>query len=197
MAFLNSDIVLLQDFDHAVAHVLAEGPYPYVAVGRRYDMEGVLDLGVTGEENFESHVQMIVRNKTVLHGERGLDYWVFPRSIFDQHIDFPSFLAGVFRWDNYLLSQLIIANVSVIDLTAAVSALHQNGNTVSLPHRLRVGAEYNEILSNKTEDFEFGILSSADYLLEGHCLPPARCRLVPNLSQPANVTELRMRSYGS
>ena len=115
-------------------------------------------------------------------------------------VSFPPFLAGVFRWDNWLLSQLILDDsVSVIDVTSHVLIVHQSkGKAV---HEDTTGASYNDQLAKSLSGshYKIGTIDNAGYILEGPCVrsDPATSGATAGLVTPSclvsanpNVTDV-------
>ena len=122
-----------------------------------------------------------------LHGEYGIDLFVYPRSIFST-LDFPPYLAGVYRWDNWLLSEMILDDsVPVVDASSCTKqpllilddAGKEEPPDPSLQHyndritKLRCGNQY-----------KLGHANNADYKLEGVC---PHCELAKNAQQSIAV----------
>ena len=122
-----------------------------------------------------------------LHGEYGIDLFVYPRSIFAT-LDFPPYLAGVYRWDNWLLSEMILDDsVTVVDATSCTQqpllifddAGKEEPPDPPLQHyndritKLRSGSQY-----------KLGHANNADYKLEGVC---PQCALLKNAQQSIAV----------
>ena len=92
-----------------------------------------------------------------LHSDWGVDVFVLPSSP-PLPLTFPPFLAGVYRWDNDLLAQLLsLRDVEVVDISSPGLALHLGGAAaggaggagVGENHGTRKGAEWNERLSRE------------------------------------------------
>lgn len=115
-AFVNTDIILFNDFIETFRLVGHLGNI--VLVGER------LGLNVTSETKVSPSLQVDARETGVSCGEWCLDYFVFRALDFERTIVFPEFfLAGVWRWDNWLLSELIkLPSTLVIDCSQSVSS---------------------------------------------------------------------------
>lgn len=85
----------------------------------------------------------------------------------------PPFLAGVYRWDNWLLSQAILDDsVTVIDMTSSVLFVHQESGREK--QKDRIGATYNDALvkSLSGSHYKIGTIDNAGFLLQGHSVVP-------------------------
>ena len=96
----------------------------------------------------------------------------------DATIDMPPFLVGVYRWDSYVLARAVLSpSIAVVDATAAVTALHLQGQAdgAGIEHRLRRGATYNDRLVHDLmgKQYLMGHTNNADYGLSagGQLLP--------------------------
>ncbi len=109
MCYLNSDIILMSDFMDALKRVLAEMPHALM-VGRRWnlDVKEPLDFTVDWERK--------LRTRVVQHGKLyphfGIDYFVFPKGIWNE---IPPFAVGRLGWDNWVLYQACSQKIPIID----------------------------------------------------------------------------------
>jgi hypothetical protein len=127
LAYLNADIVLLDDFlpqVHAVRSRFAR----FLLVGRRWDLDvsQALDFG----PGWEDRLRAEVRQNGRLHPPSGSDYFVFPRGEFAQ---MPDFAVGRAGWDNWMLFDGRRRGIPVIDATATLTVIHQRHDYGHLP----------------------------------------------------------------
>ena len=120
-ALINADIVLLEDFLPAVDRV-AKAFGQFVMVGE------CRDLSVAGRIRLqEGAVRSQLRGRALqegrLRGYAALDYFVFPRGLFDP---LPPFLIGRANFDNWLVWRARSRRHSVVDATRGVVAIHQS-----------------------------------------------------------------------
>ena len=119
MCYVNADIILMSDFLRAVQRV---HKYPFLMVGQRWDLE--LNESVNFDDvQWESRLRSHVAEHGRLHPKSGIDYFVFPRGLYD---DIPPFAIGRTAWDNWLIYRARSLKVPVIDATKAVTPIHQN-----------------------------------------------------------------------
>lgn len=135
--YVNADIILVSDFVRALPHVDMKS---FLIVGRRWnlDSEGLLDYG---DPLWEARLLKHVRSAGVLFVPSGLDYFVFPRGLFE---DMPPFVVGRVGWDNWMVLHARVSRIPVIDATRAITAIHQNHDYAHLPNgevTMRSGAE--------------------------------------------------------
>ncbi len=118
-AYVNADIVLLDDFFRAVEAVRE---FPCLLVGQRRDLDvrdpiDFADPGWAGR----------LRERALAEGRRagkyGLDYFVFPRGLLRE---IPPLTIGRIAWDNWLAYHARASGIPVVDATDAVAAIHQN-----------------------------------------------------------------------
>lgn len=69
------------------------------------------------------------------------------------------FVVGAWRWDNYWLSQAVLASdVTVVDLTHCLTVLHQGTDADGdrdRDHRVRTGAHWNDQLTKEASGSSF------------------------------------------
>lgn len=169
LAVVNTDILLDQDFLTALRTVRSR-VHRFLMVGQRTDINFQQLIDFEAPAWRESLLKTASSRK--LHGVYGLDYWVWSRGIFE-NLQIPDFLVGVWRWDNWLLSQVLMSDIPVVDATHAVLALHLD-DPKRVPHRSREGSTYNDALAAASGGnlFQLGVTSSADWQLRGLALKP-------------------------
>ncbi len=120
MCYINADIILMNDFMHAIQRV-ALGKPQSLMVGQRWnlDLREPLDFGTNWEERL---VTQVVREGK-LYPHFAIDYFVFPKGIWGE---IPPFAIGRPAWDNWILYRARSQNIPIIDLTEAVIVVHQN-----------------------------------------------------------------------
>ena len=120
LTYVNSDIILLDDFAQAVTKT-SEKFASFLMVGRRWN----LDLHDPIDFN-DPNYQQILKEKVKLSGElfmpRAIDYFAFTKELCDQ---FPPFAIGRPGWDNWFVYKAMMTS-NLIDATPFVTAIHQN-----------------------------------------------------------------------
>ncbi len=119
MCYVNADIILMSDFLAAIRQI--DRP-TFLVVGQRWDidLERPLDLAAP---DWEQQLRTQLTKTGKLHNRSGLDYFVFPRELYD---NIPPFAIGRPGWDNWMLYRARSLKVPVIDATKIVTAVHQN-----------------------------------------------------------------------
>src|SRR5437660_3597529 len=120
LSYVNSDIILLNDFAQALTRV-AERSNHFLMVGRR------TDLDIKDTIDFESDWVTAVRSRARREGKlqiaRSIDYFAFSRGLYPS---IPALAIGRFWWDNWLLWKARSLHAQVVDATRAVLVIHQN-----------------------------------------------------------------------
>ena len=122
LCYVNSDIILLNDFMKAIERVLKAGLKNFLLSGQRWniDMKKALDFN---SSHWEAGLRLAILENGKLFRMDGLDYFVFPRNLFPE---IPPFAVGRVFWDNWMIWKVISMKIPVIDATKAITAVHQN-----------------------------------------------------------------------
>jgi len=118
LCYINADIILMSDFITAVRQIEKE---QFLMVGRRWDidLDELIDFQKPG---WEEELNSGVAREGRLHGVTGIDYFIFPKGIYDS---IPPLAVGRPGWDNWMIYHTRSRKIPVIDATAAVTAVHQ------------------------------------------------------------------------
>jgi len=122
LCYVNCDIILLADFRIAIERATGLGG-KFLMAGRRWD------TNITEPIDFSAaDWETTVRNKAVQANHQRppqwIDYFVFSRGLYYKKT--PPFVIGRPGWDNWLVWHARKSGACVMDLTAAVQAVHQN-----------------------------------------------------------------------
>jgi hypothetical protein len=119
LAYVNSDIILMDDFMDGVSRVSQRAGH-FVLGGRRWN------LGINGLLSFDSGWQEVLRSQIricgTLHWPTGIDYFVFPKGTWET---MPPFAIGRTMWDNWLLYYARARGYALIDASEIITAVHQ------------------------------------------------------------------------
>ncbi|MFC2035001.1 hypothetical protein ACFLUJ_02635 [Chloroflexota bacterium] len=119
ICYVNADIILMSDFLPAVQRIYK---YPFLMVGQRWDLEMSESVNFDGAQ-WEPELCDRVTRQGKLHPKSGIDYFVFPRGLYD---DIPPFAIGRPGWDNWMIYQARSLKIPVIDATKIITIIHQN-----------------------------------------------------------------------
>ena len=120
LSYVNSDIILLNDFAQALTRV-AEWSNHFLMVGRRTDLD-IKDT-IDCESDWVTAVRSRARREGKLQIARSIDYFAFSRGLYPS---IPALAIGRFWWDNWLLWKARSLHAQVVDATRAVLVIHQN-----------------------------------------------------------------------
>lgn len=127
-AYLNSDIILFNDFVKAVNEV-SKRMTKFVMLGRRIDLQVDRLIDFDNKKDVEKLIET-ARNEGKLHNYQGLDYFVYPKGFWRK---IPSFAIGRTSIDGWLAYEAGRISNNVIDSTKAITAIHQNHDYSSVP----------------------------------------------------------------
>jgi hypothetical protein len=120
LSYVNSDIILFDDFAGALSQV-ATVATKFLVVGRRTDVDikDPIDFGTDWAAQVREHA----RRDGVLQIARSIDYFAFGRGLYPS---MPPLAIGRFWWDNWLLWKARALGATVVDASRTVVAVHQN-----------------------------------------------------------------------
>lgn len=121
VAYVNSDIILLQDFAEGVRKISKQYEQ-FMAIGRRWDIDLIAPIDFT-KTNWSNELRQLIIETASLHNVNGKDYFVFPRNLFAQ---IPEFAVGRATWDNWMVHTALKREYAVVDATQGIMAIHQN-----------------------------------------------------------------------
>ncbi|MBI5635258.1 MAG: hypothetical protein HZA15_17465 [Nitrospirae bacterium] len=128
-AYLNCDIILLDDFLPAVKRVRLKH---FLLAGQRWD----LDLNETLDFNSDwvGYLRRLIKERGKHHPPAGSDYFLYPRGLWS---DLPPFAVGRVGWDNWMIYRCLVDQVSVIDASPVITVVHQEHAAYTHSKRLR------------------------------------------------------------
>lgn len=120
LCYVNADIMLLDDFAHAVEMMRARGPRRFLMAGERWnvDMPAPMDFAAP---DWRGQLRSLVTRE----GNRfeGFDYFVFTKGVLGA---LPGLAVGRVCWDRWLLWHAQSRGAPLVDATRAVTAVHQD-----------------------------------------------------------------------
>lgn len=174
LAYVNSDIILMDDFLRTINLVADIHRHQFVIVGQRRDLD------ICKPINFSNiRWKGDLRRKAKagkLHSPWGIDYYVFRKGIC---ADMPPFVAGRPSWDNWFLSQALQKDIGVIDATTKILAIHQN-HDYSHTGGIRNARHGNEAMLNlKLAEGERVFINNASWeFVKGKLVKKAWCHFL-------------------
>ena len=170
LGYVNADIMLMSDFIQALQRVV-RFKRQFLMVGRRWDLE--LNEPLDFDENWEEWLRAHVVIHGELHSIAAMDYFVFPRGIYEK---IPPFTVGRMAWDNWMIHAARVQGVQVVDASRAVIVVHQNHDYAHVPHRTSGawgGAESEQNLALASSYAHSFSLDDATWLMSRRWLLPA------------------------
>ena len=121
VAYVNSDIILFDEFLRAIEIVAAWRP-EFLMAGRRWDIDitAPLDFAAT---DWERRLRDDVARRGKRRSVSWIDYFVFPRGFYRE---VPPMLIGRLWWDNWLVWKAGDLGAAVVDASPRILAVHQN-----------------------------------------------------------------------
>jgi hypothetical protein len=165
LCHVNCDILLMEDFRHAVDRV-AQAQEKFLAAGRRWDVDvqNVLDFD---RPHWEEELKQLATKTNRQRPAQWIDYFVFSKGLYYRNI--PEFVIGRPGWDNWLLWFARASGVPIVDVSSAVCAVHQNHDYSYHPDGEKgvwEGEEAQENYRLLEGNRKFSTLENAEYLLQ-------------------------------
>jgi hypothetical protein len=121
LCYVNSDIILLDDFLRAVERVRLASAC-LMMVGQRWDVD-IRERLDFSRPDWQQDLRAFVRRKGKLSPPEAIDYFVFSKGL---GYNLLPLAIGRTRWDNWLLWHARSQKAALIDATPVVVAIHQN-----------------------------------------------------------------------
>jgi len=121
LGYVNSDIMLMDDFPAAVERVRACTP-PLMMVGRRWEV----DLGEPWDftqSDWQQRLRSYVESRGLRQSIAAVDYFVFSKGLGSNLLPLA---LGRMRWDNWLIWHARSQKATVVDASSMVMVVHQN-----------------------------------------------------------------------
>jgi len=121
LAYINADIILLDDFSEAIQLVQTHASGKFLLAGQRYEINQFEPV------DFSSNWQDMLKQKVAKEGKlmepAAIDYFVFSRGLYK---NIPAFAIGRPYWDNWMIKHAGEAIAPIITGTSVITAIHQN-----------------------------------------------------------------------
>jgi hypothetical protein len=122
LVYVNADIALFDDFVETLAALDELMQEPFLAIGRRTDVDIDFPLDCRKTEERDDLIA-IARKTGSLAPAVCKDYFVFPRGPYEE---IPAFAIGRANWDNWVVASAHERGLPVIDITRRALAVHHN-----------------------------------------------------------------------
>ena len=128
-AYINADIILDPALPALLEKIHAAHPRALI-VSRRWDLDVHESLLFTAGLQSSSFTALANRARTqgTLYSHHGMDVFIFPRGLLDHMPPFSIGWPGA-KYDNWMIYAARRLRVPVIDITAAITLIHQNHPT--------------------------------------------------------------------
>ncbi len=173
LTYVNADILLFPDFLEAVEQVRRQ-QHDFLIVGRRWDLDVTEPLEPA--PGWAAAVQARARRKGFLQSPTAIDFFTFPAHLYR---DVPPFSVGRAGWDNWMIAHARRQGWPVVDVTPAVTVVHQNHDYRHLPGG-RSHHDHPETARNVQlagGEAALGLILDADYELRAGRVRRARLTL--------------------
>ena len=170
LCIINADMILMPDFVEAAKQVVKLKD-KFVLLSQRWDYDIATSLDFA--EGWESGLRESVRKQNQLHRPAGSDFFLFPKSCYQ---DIPDFIIGRAGWDNWMIYKARKEGWPVIDCTPSVMIVHQNHDYSHLPggkpHYEHPDTDENIRLAGGQAAVRYTILDSTHQLADGKLMRP-------------------------
>jgi hypothetical protein len=170
LCIVNADIILMPDIIAAAKQVMKLQD-EFVLLSQRWDLDVSmpLDLGA----GWEHQLGEMVRTQGQLHRPAGSDFFLFPKSCYQ---DVPDFTIGRAGWDNWMIYKACKEKWPVIDCTPSVMIVHQNHDYRHLPggksHYEHPDTNENIRLAGGPANVRYTVVDSTHQLVDGKLTRP-------------------------
>jgi hypothetical protein len=128
LCIINADMILMQSFLEAARQVVKLKDQ-FVLLSQRWDLDITQPIDFT--EGWQGRLSSIIHRQGILHRPAGSDFFLFPKSCYQ---DIPDFAIGRAGWDNWMIYKARKEKWLVIDCTPSIMIVHQNHDYSHLPN---------------------------------------------------------------
>jgi len=170
LCIINTDMILMPDFVDAVKQIVKLKD-KFVLLSQRWDLDITQPIEFT--DGWQNRLSSIVHRQAQLHRPAGSDFFLFPKSCYQ---NIPSFTIGRAGWDNWMIYKARKEGWAVIDGTPSVMIVHQNHDYSHLPdsqpHYNHPDSNENIRLAGGQANVRYTILDSTHQLVGGKLARP-------------------------
>jgi len=158
LCYVNSDIILFQDFVDALEKVTKEFDQ-FLMVGQRWDID--INYRINFDTVWDLDLLIDLESRGSLHQPGGSDYFAFRKGLFKE---FPPYAVGRVRWDNWVISSVVARGIPVVDVSLVTTVVHQDVRTI---HEAETEEERLYVaLYNRTKGRVAGNITDSDWILD-------------------------------
>lgn len=165
LAYINADILLLPEF-LSTACRMAGLADKFILVGQRWDLDVVEEMDFS--EGWQDRLRRDLQTRGRLHPPAGSDYFIFPRTCYQE---IPDFAIGRAGWDNWMIYQARKQGWLAVDATRTITIVHQQHDYAHLPegrsHRQLPETDENNRLAGGREITRFSLMDVSHRLVAG------------------------------
>jgi len=170
LCIINADMILMPDFIET-AKLTVKLKDKFVLLSQRWDLDITKPIEFTND--WQNELRNTVYATGSLHRPSGSDFFLFPKSCYN---DVPAFTIGRAGWDNWMIYKARKENWSVIDGTPSLLVVHQNHDYSHLPgakpHYNHPDSNENIRLAGGHANIRYTILDSTHQLANGKLARP-------------------------
>jgi len=170
LCIINADMILMSDFVEAAKQAVKLKD-KFVLLSQRWDLDVTQSIEFT--EGWQDRLSSFVHRQGALHRPAGSDFFLFPKSCYQ---DIPAFIIGRAGWDNWMIYKARAEKWPVIDCTPSVMIVHQNHDYSHLPegksHYDHPDTNENIRLAGGQANIRYTILDSTHQLADGKLIRP-------------------------
>jgi len=160
MAFVNTDVMLMQDFV-AAAQIVADRFDKFLVIGQRHYV--TIDDSISFDDGWQRRLRDRVTQYGGLHRITGIDYMIGTRATFRDLVDgMPDFIIGRPAWDTWVVGRVEQLGISIVDATPDIYCVHQHEHVLWE----REGSVYNRQLYDERGCLR-GSVTTANWILRG------------------------------
>lgn len=170
LCIINADMVLMSDFIEATKQV-TKLKDKFVLLSQRWDLNITQPLDFSND--WQNLLRSTVHGQGQLHRPAGSDFFLFPKSCYQ---DIPNFTIGRAGWDNWMIYKARKENWAVVDCTPSLMIVHQNHDYSHLPnakpHYDHPETNENIRLAGGDANIRYTILDATHQLIDGKLFRP-------------------------
>jgi len=170
LCIINADMILMSDFVEAAKQAVKLKD-KFVLLSQRWDLDVTQSIEFT--EGWQDRLSSFVHRQGALHRPAGSDFFLFPKSCYQ---DIPAFIIGRAGWDNWMIYKARAEKWPVVDCTPSVMIVHQNHDYSHLPegksHYDHPDTNENIRLAGGQANIRYTILDSTHQLADGKLIRP-------------------------